>query len=698
MWQLSFLNPWTLWLGLAAAVPLLIHLLWRQKPRRLPFTAVWLLRSSRRTSLRRTRLRHLLLLLARMALVVLAAMLIGRPVLHRGAARAGEEGVDATPAVAIIVDDSMSMNCRVGEASWFDLARGRAVELAEAMPLDGAAAVLTTTRPVGKLTRERSETLRRLRGLRSTLRGASCWPALQEADRLLTATGAAPTAIYLFTDMTPSAWSGWEQRRLELSPHVNVQVVDCSRGERANAAVTALETGGRPVVRGAELELMARLLASGGTAERAVELSLDGMVRERRKVALAADSEETVSFRLALERTGHHRGRVSFVNPDVLAADDARTFTLDVTAEISVLCVEDTPESGPESPSYFLRLALDPWKGGGGGIFRVTRAATAELEEQSLAPFDVVALVAATGVSRAAWRRLDAYVAGGGGLACFAGPEANEAYRTPAALTVLAAEPLEEVAAPEDSPFSLRIVAPDHLLVEALGAARADVGRASFARCRRLRPVGDAREVLGFGPDLPGLVLREGQGRSAVFAGPADDRWGDLVLEPAFVPLLHELMLYLSRARLGSLRSYPVGTQVPITYEPSRWPTVVEVRPPGGPQAQRLLPGATPGRLTWWKTDQPGYYAIKFERHGETWQDGFAVNTVPEESDLQRVQFGRVMAAIDAGSVELVEEARFVSGAGTGVAGTRDLVLPAALTALALLVAEGFLANRFYGS
>ena len=632
MWHLSFLHSGLLWLGAAAAAPLIIHLLWRQKPLLVRFTAVRFILTGRRRSFRRTRLKHLLLLLLRMGLIALFALLIARPILHRGAVAAGEGGVAGTPAAAIVLDDSMSMNYRVGDATWFDTARNRAVELAQSLPQAAAAAVLTTSRPGGNLMLERDALLNRIQGLRPRLGSDPCWGALEKAASLLAQKGASRRDIYLFTDMTPSAWLGYEQRRLDLGKDVNLFVVDCTANGASNGAVTELTPGGQPAIVGAVMQLEARVLASGAPQTRNLQLLVDGKTADRRQVTVPANSEQAVQFRVPLTASGPHWAQVSFLDPDALPADDARTLTLDVAPDVSVLCVEDDPKSGSDSPSYFVRLALDPSGDGGESMFRVQRASPEELETLPLGPFDVVVLAGADRMGAAAWRRLAAYVTGGGGLLAFAGPGTEAAYRSPEALAVLPAEAGEVSVAPGRQPFALRIVDAQHPLMAAMADSQADLGQPRFRQCRKLAPALDAQELLSFGPGLPALVVQERGGRSALFASTADQQWGDFATTPAFLPFCDEMMMYLARRSAGNVKSYPVGAQVPITYEPSRWPTSALVTAPGSTAPERMLEGATEGQLTYWKTDEPGYYRVDFERQDKKWSTGFAVNTAPVES------------------------------------------------------------------
>ncbi|MFO8008268.1 MAG: BatA domain-containing protein [Candidatus Brocadiia bacterium] len=694
--QISFLHPWALWLATGAVVPLLIHLFSRQKPRQVRFPAVRFIRRGRRRSLRRTRLKQLLLLLMRMGLIALVALLIARPVLGRGPAGAGQLG--ATPAAVLVVDDSLSMNYAVGDESWFDTARNRALEFLRALPSDCAVAALTASRPTGKLVRDTADVAGRIRGLGPTMTAASCWRALEAASALLRGTGAGRKDVFVFTDMTRGAWPGHQQRRLDLGEDTSLLLVDCGREDAVNGAVVDLRDTGGSALEGGNLLLNARVAASGGPVSRTIQFELNGRPVSRREVSLAAGEERTILLEGELNRAGHNWGRVSFLNPDALAPDDARAFTVSAAPKLNVLCVEDEPDA-PEPACQFVRLALDPQQEGERAPFRVSTAASAALsgaEGLALADYDLVVLTGAGALDRAAWQRLGTYLSGGGGLLAFCGPATADAYRSEEAVGVLGGRVGEVVTAPAREAFPLRIVGPDHPFVRALRASGAPLEQVRILTCRRLEPSGTAQELMSFGPGLPALVVDEAAGRSAVFASTADDRWGVFARTPGFVPFCREMALHLAAREVGRLGSYAVGAHVPIEFQPSRWPTIVRVRPPGSGASELLMPGTTPGRRTYWKTHRPGYYAVEFERREETWERGFAVNPSAIESYLDRVPPEELRESVNAAAVRLVEEGVYGVEAAGEHRGARDLSPLLVGFALALLLAEGFLANRFY--
>lgn len=100
---MTFLHPLAL-LGLAAAaIPALLHLLQRRTPPELDFPPLRYLAAAERASARRLKLRHLLLLILRTALVVGLVLAAARPLVP---ARGG--GAHGPTAVVVILDNSAS--------------------------------------------------------------------------------------------------------------------------------------------------------------------------------------------------------------------------------------------------------------------------------------------------------------------------------------------------------------------------------------------------------------------------------------------------------------------------------------------------------------------------------------------------------------------------------------------------------------
>ena len=113
--------------GLAVAVPLIIHLLFRQKTRTLAIGSIQFLQQVVREHRRRRRVRQWLLLALRMLAVLLLALLFARPYRDANARRGLQQEV------VLLLDRSASMQAREGSGkSAFDRALAEArTELAK---------------------------------------------------------------------------------------------------------------------------------------------------------------------------------------------------------------------------------------------------------------------------------------------------------------------------------------------------------------------------------------------------------------------------------------------------------------------------------------------------------------------------------------------------------------------------------------
>lgn len=122
--MIAFLQPLAL-LGLAvAAIPTVLHLLTRRVPPTVTFPAVRYLAETERQQSRRLKLRHLLLLLLRTALLVCVVLAAARPVV-----RVALGGAHAPTAVVLVLDNSASSGAVVEGRRVVDLlaARARAI-------------------------------------------------------------------------------------------------------------------------------------------------------------------------------------------------------------------------------------------------------------------------------------------------------------------------------------------------------------------------------------------------------------------------------------------------------------------------------------------------------------------------------------------------------------------------------------------
>ena len=101
---MGFLAPWFLAGAAAIGLPVYLHLLRRHRTTPQPFSSLMFFERRTQSSIKHRRLRYLLLLAFRLAVILLLALAFANPFIQRSAASLAGEKLDL-----LVIDDSFSM-------------------------------------------------------------------------------------------------------------------------------------------------------------------------------------------------------------------------------------------------------------------------------------------------------------------------------------------------------------------------------------------------------------------------------------------------------------------------------------------------------------------------------------------------------------------------------------------------------------
>jgi hypothetical protein len=235
----SFL-AWTFLFGaLAVAGPIVAHLLSKPRFRRVPFTMIQFLRAGQNRSHSRRRLRDLLILLLRCAIIVLIAVLFAQPVLR----------IKAKPAVQRAVfhfalDDSISMAYRDGNRTLFERMIEKTLDRIRQSPDDAAFNIygLASGRSSHGLSKsEAVAAVRQLKTVPAGVRPADFFSALGQASR---AAGTADKiSAVILSDFTPNVLRELDQVQVSAIDDIHCEPILPDRPAENTAIVAARVAG-----------------------------------------------------------------------------------------------------------------------------------------------------------------------------------------------------------------------------------------------------------------------------------------------------------------------------------------------------------------------------------------------------------------------------------------------------------------------
>jgi hypothetical protein len=731
----GFVNPALALGALLCAVPLIIHLLNRQRHKPLPWAAMRFVMAAVRKTRRRVQLENLLLLLLRMAAVALLAFAVARPFIGAQSPLAGL--AESRRDVVLVLDGSASTGYREDIDTVFerivDRARRVLLEL-DAGRGDRARIVLAGDHPRLLSWTDPVKALAVLDTLdepthESLDLAAALGEVLNFAREEAAGTGQSLVEVRLLTDLQRRSFAGDDPlggadadppgalalREVlsalgELSVLVLVEDLSPARGTPPNVGVTAVEPLGPVLGPGAPVELRVSV-TNFGAAPRSglrVSLEIDGQRRPVELVDVGARSTAEVLFTTTFRTAGDHTV-VARLEGDRLAVDDTRVAVVHCPAPVRVLLVNGDPAPEIERDAVgFLAAVLEPPLGddlpglAGSAPFlpRVITPAALEAGEVELSAFDVIWMADVATVTPDLARALERRVAAGGALVISLGDRVrtenwNQRLFRPDGSGLLPAElgVTRTISNRRDSYWRAHVFDATHPALRFFGEERWRplFGEAPVFEFVSARPLELTRVLarLDDSGHSPLLLERDfDRGKVVLWTTSIDPSWTRLPESPrSLVPFVHELLRHVAGLERPPLTLRP-GQE--LVAEVEAYPRGVELIGPTG--ERRALSAeaveAGPGR---WRlppvrgvdTARAGLYRIAIEGAQDV---SFAVLFDTREGDLERLLPGELEG--------LHPALRWSDPAARGSEGDNERVLRGelwrwlALAALLALIAE----------
>ena len=620
---MSFLAPALLAGLLAIAIPIVVHLVQRERRTVMPFPSLMFLRRIPNQSVRRRAIRHWPLLALRILAFVLVAVAFARPFLRGAAVPAAAAG--GSRQVVVLLDRSASM----GYGGHWERAQQAARNVVRGLAPGDRASLVFFAGDVEIAARADAGPAAVVAAIDRAEPGPGLTrfgPALRAAAGLLDASPASRREIVLVSDFQKSGWDPSQDARL--SPGIALTPLSVAEPSTSNAAIAAMTFTEQAAANGVLVTASARVMnyAAAPIANREIVLTVDGHRVDVQRVSAGPGAPAVVTF--APFPVAARQARVTAT----LAADDLRaddTFHAVVTAggRVPVLVVESV-NPAPDASLYLSRalgVAASP-----GFDTRVTRADRVRPED--IGASAVVVLNDTRVPSGAAGRALEVAVNGGAGLLVLLGERSAWSPDDPDLLPGRLGPAVDRAGTNGGTLGSIDF---SHPVFEIFSSPRS--GDLSAAHVFRYRALTEAAHVLARFDDGGAAVAERkvGSGIVLAFASTLDTYWNDVPLKPIFVPFVHQVMRHLGRY-VEPKAWYTVGE----SYDPADAPPADAGRrkaavgafvavSPGGRAVEPIAGG---GRRTI-PLGEAGFYEIR-PAGSSAEPDLVAVNGAIAESDL----------------------------------------------------------------
>jgi len=631
---MGFVAPLIL-VGLGAlAIPVLIHLIQREKKRVVEFPSLMFLRRIPYQSVRRRRIRNWALLLMRAAALALIVMAFARPFFRRSElAAAAQNG--AREAV-ILVDTSYSMD--YGDR-WAKAKTAASHAIRGLSPGDRASLVLFSS-GAEVAVRSTADRGRLEAALATTSAGPGATrfaPALKLAGSLLSESPLPRREIILITDFQRRGWEQTPGRDdVKLPERTTLTPVNVASGETANLSVTPVS------LQRTRFENHDRVAVTAGVVNHstkpvsgvALSLEVDGQSIQSLKTDVAAGGSSSVTFAPFTVASRNMRGTVRLPD-DALKRDNVFNFVVSPSEPVHAFVIN---RSGAESDALYLSRALAI--GESPRVELVSRTPTTFSDADARAA--AVVILDDVQVADDLADRLAHFVASGGGLFIALGSHATWPARLAETVPALPGDVVDRTTTP---PSRLGGLEYSHPVFELFRAPRSgDFSAARFYGYRAVtQPTGQI--LARFDDGSPALMERKtGAGRVLLWTSTLNLDWNDLPVKPVFLPFVHTVTKYLADFSEPPA-SLTVGQVIPAPRKAgghgaaaSRGGTIA-VAPSGARVAIETEDGAL-------ELSEQGFYDVRTQGAGADAATTLASNVDLTESDLSPLDPRELTAAV----------------------------------------------------
>ncbi|MDB6004609.1 MAG: hypothetical protein JWR15_1596, partial [Prosthecobacter sp.] len=606
-----FLNIALLAGGLAFLIPLIIHLLNKRKVITERWGAMHFHNEEIRQRKLKMKIEQLLLLITRIAIPIVLALCLARPVLT--ALRSLGLG---SSSLIVMLDDSFSMRAPAAQTT---LPGGTVMEQARQdmqmmltdLPSGSSAQVILSGGSPRKLLDQATTALdllpKQLSEVPSMSGPLAANDAFQAATSALKDAPNAAREVVIVSDFQEADWKAIADgaalpaldnlSKQEPRPQITFYRVGSDLAE--NLSIASADISALVAAESQPIGLRVRIKNHGKRPwqDVAVHLEADGARLRTARVSLAPEGEAVLSFTHAFDKVGDHSLSVR-LEGDSFADDNAFHSIVQVRNQLNVLLIDGNPGKDPLSGATdFLEIALTPHTAAATSLkdlIRTKKIDLRKLRDDDLRQQEVIIMADVQRLQGGSMKNIDKFVNDGGGLLVFAGPECDldwynrEFYRKGEGIFPAA---IKGQARADSDSLPARILMQRFTHPAALYFNDARAGRlqdAEFRHWFEFVPQGDqTQRIFSLDRNVPLMIEKKyGRGRVIASATTANAEWSTLPLQPFFVPLMQRLTTYL--ATVGSAPAWQlVGSTIRLPLEKAELGAEFTLRDPTG-QAQTL--------------------------------------------------------------------------------------------------------------
>ena len=597
---MSFLNPYLLFGSIALAVPILIHLVRREKSEIIPFSSLMFLLKVPKRSIRQQKIKNLLLMALRLLILALLVGAFARPYMTQPANPAAN--ANSNRGVVLLLDTSYSM--RYGNN--FDKLKSEAQRRIDSLRAGDRMALIAFNENaslVSRPTSDKNALKAALDTVEPSFEATRFYEAFALADRVLSEFAGDQRQLVIISDFQRNGWNR-SSRESVIATDVKTETVNLAVKDWTNVGIDSVSVDQTSFTRTYSGRLIARV--HNYSKDKPVEVPLSVTLNDkevgRKPVTVSANSTALAEFTGFDLPLGFSKGRVRIDAQDPLKVDNEFLFVIERREKLKVLVVD----AGKPKQSLYLRQA---YTSTAELPFEVTIVTGSAVTPEEVGKHEVVIINDVPRLPDKVREKMDELRKTGQGQLIILGENAEIAWWN--SYAKLPVKAIQRIFVPKDRgrpSVSLTTYDQNHSIFKPFKTStRVALNSAQFFAYVNVEAKPGAAVLAKYEDGSPVIVESANADHGLlVFNSTLDSRWNDLPLKPSFLPLFHEIVRYLSRYN-ESRGWYALGEGIPVTAGlESVAAAVIDPK-----NERQTLGNLTAGQTKFFTPSLPGFHEIR---------------------------------------------------------------------------------------
>lgn len=628
---MSLLNPFFLFGALALAIPVLIHLVRREKSEIVLFSSLMFLLKVPKRAIRQQIIKNLLLMALRLLILALLVTAFARPYLTSDTNTAATD--DQNRGVVLLLDNSYSMRYGNNFERLKTEARKRIDEMraGDRMVL---VAFNESATMLGQPTSDKNILKAAVDSLEPSFAGTRYYEAFTLADRVFSQLGAVQRQLIMISDFQRNGWNR-SSRESIIGTDVKTEFVNLAVQNPSNAGIDSVSVDQTSFSRIYAGHVIARIHnhRKDQSADIPVSVSINEKEAARKNVSLPPNSTTLAEFTGFDLPLGFSKGRVRIETEDPLKVDNDFLFALERREKLNVLVID----AGRARQSFFLRQA---YTSSADLPYAVSVVQLQNVTGDEIAKHEVVVVNDVPRLPDKIRDRLDELRKTGQGQLVVLGDNTDIGWWN--SYTKLPVKVNRKIFVAKDRgrpSVSLTTYDHNHNIFKPFETStKLALNSAQFFAYVAVEAKPDAVVLAKFEDGSPVIIESSKEDHGLlVFNSTVDNKWNDLPLKPSFLPLFHEMIRYLSRYN-ESRGWYALGEGIPVTGGLESTAAAV-IDPKGERQSLGQL---SSGQSRFFAPVMPGFHEIRVGPDTRV----VAVNPPSSESNLDGMPPEDLLASV----------------------------------------------------